>query len=71
MLHDIEFFQSRLSKIDGFEDTGEYLLGIIRSREVKSAPAAPATAAPPVSSAPPPAVEEGPQAPTEDASNGG
>jgi len=40
MLHDVEFFQSRLAKIDGFGDTAEYLKGIIKSKEVKSAPPA-------------------------------
>lgn len=37
MLHDVEFFQSRLGKIDGFGDAGEYLTTIIKSKEIKSA----------------------------------
>ncbi|KAK0739770.1 Vps54-like protein-domain-containing protein [Apiosordaria backusii] len=34
MLRDVEFFQSRLGRIDGFEDAGEYLLKIINSKTV-------------------------------------
>jgi len=37
MLHDVEFFQSRLSKIDGFGDAAEFLKGIIKAKQVKSA----------------------------------
>lgn len=53
MLRDVEFFESRLGKIDGFEDAGEHLTNIIKSKEVKEvktaaaptpAPAAAATA---------------------------
>ena len=40
MLHDVDFFQSRLSKIDGFGDTGDYLKGIINSKEVRTVPTA-------------------------------
>ncbi|KAK3944967.1 vacuolar protein sorting-associated protein 54 [Diplogelasinospora grovesii] len=32
MLRDIELFESRLGKIDGFEDAGEYLRSIIKNR---------------------------------------
>ncbi|KAK4204244.1 putative vacuolar protein sorting-associated protein 54 [Triangularia verruculosa] len=35
MLRDVEFFESRLGKIDGFEDAGEHLLKIINSKTVK------------------------------------
>ncbi|TWU73462.1 hypothetical protein ED733_004948 [Metarhizium rileyi] len=35
MLHDIEFFESKLGKIDGCGDTGEYLTTIIKSKQVK------------------------------------
>ncbi|KAK0719596.1 vacuolar protein sorting-associated protein 54-like protein [Lasiosphaeris hirsuta] len=44
MLHDVEHFQVRLGKIDGFEDLGEYLANIIRAREVKGLAPAPAPA---------------------------
>ncbi|KAK4179494.1 putative vacuolar protein sorting-associated protein 54 [Triangularia setosa] len=37
MLRDVEFFQSRLGKIDGFEDAGEYLFQIINSKTVAEA----------------------------------
>lgn len=37
MLRDIEYFESRLGKIDGFEDASEYLTDIVKSKEVKSA----------------------------------
>jgi len=54
MLRDVEYFQSRLSKIDAFDDAAEHLLKIIRSREVKSsAPPVPTpSAAPPAISSP-------------------
>ena len=45
MLRDVDFFQAKLSKIDGFGDAGEYLTTIIKSKQVKSAaPPAPAAA---------------------------
>ncbi len=34
MLRDVEFFQSRLGKIDGFEDAGDYLVKIIKSNKI-------------------------------------
>ncbi|KAI0100498.1 vacuolar sorting protein [Nemania sp. FL0031] len=34
MLHDVEFFQSKLGKIDGYGDTGEYLNTIIKSKQL-------------------------------------
>lgn len=34
MLRDVEFFQSRLGRIDGFGDAGEFLLGVINSKTV-------------------------------------
>jgi vacuolar protein sorting-associated protein 54 len=52
MLRDVEYFQSRLGKIDGFEDAAEYLTNIIKSKEIKS---------------PPPPPPPSPPAPTEDA----
>ncbi|KAK4105080.1 Vps54-domain-containing protein [Parathielavia hyrcaniae] len=51
MLRDVEFFQSRLGKIDGFEDAGGHLVNIIKSKKI---------AAPPE----PPVVEPAPPAPT-------
>ncbi|KAK3378519.1 Vps54-like protein-domain-containing protein [Podospora didyma] len=46
MLRDVEFFQSRLGKIDGFEDAGDYLLSVIKSKDFKVSTQAPAPAAP-------------------------
>ncbi len=34
MLRDVEFFESRLGKIDGFEDAGDYLRRKIRSKRI-------------------------------------
>ncbi|KAM5342451.1 hypothetical protein ACJ41O_013417 [Fusarium nematophilum] len=36
MLHDVEFLTTKLGKLDGFGDTGEYLQKIIRSKQVKA-----------------------------------
>ncbi|KAK4127633.1 Vps54-domain-containing protein [Parathielavia appendiculata] len=54
MLRDVEYFQSRLGKIDGFEDAGDHLLNIIKSKKIvtpepvtATAPPAPAPAADP------------------------
>jgi vacuolar protein sorting-associated protein 54 len=68
MLRDVEFFQSRLGKIDGFEDAGDYLLSAIKSKKIiapEPAPAptpapapAPTAAAPTPTPSPPPASEE-------------
>ena len=35
MLQDVEFFSSRLGKIDGFGDAGDFLTNIANSKEVK------------------------------------
>ncbi|KAL1870288.1 hypothetical protein VTK73DRAFT_2702 [Phialemonium thermophilum] len=35
MLRDIEYFESRLGKIDGFDDTGKYLADIVKAKEVE------------------------------------
>ncbi|KHO01469.1 Vps54-like protein [Metarhizium album ARSEF 1941] len=35
MLRDVEFFSSRLGKINGFGDTGDFLANIVKSKEVK------------------------------------
>ncbi|KPM44910.1 hypothetical protein AK830_g1646 [Neonectria ditissima] len=37
LLLDVEFFQSNLSSIEGFGDTGEYLTAIIKTQQVKAA----------------------------------
>ncbi|KAL2133646.1 hypothetical protein VTI74DRAFT_2002 [Chaetomium olivicolor] len=46
MLRDVEFFQSRLGKIDGFEDAGEYLVNIIKGKQISAPPPAPPAPAP-------------------------
>lgn len=43
MLRDVEFFKTKLQHIDGFGDTGDYLMGIIKSKQVKSASPPPAS----------------------------
>ncbi|KAK0651914.1 Vps54-like protein-domain-containing protein [Cercophora newfieldiana] len=63
MLRDVKYFQSRLSKIDGFDDTTEHLLSIIHSREVKNTPAPPPPASPPPK--PTPAAKPAPATPDE------
>ncbi|KAJ9151578.1 Vps54-domain-containing protein [Coniochaeta hoffmannii] len=42
MLRDIEHFETRLRDLDGFEDAGEYLRGIVKSKEVAQPDPAPA-----------------------------
>lgn len=37
MLRDMQLFKAKLEHIDGFGDTGDYLVGIINSKQVKSA----------------------------------
>lgn len=34
MLRDTEHFSTKLSKIDGFGDAGEFLKGVVKSKEV-------------------------------------
>ena len=46
ILRDIEYFQSRLAKIDGFQDAGDYLSGIVKSKDIKY-PSAQAQSPPP------------------------
>lgn len=36
MNNDIEFLTTKLGKLDGFRDTGEYLQKIIKSKQVKT-----------------------------------
>lgn len=57
MLRDVDFFQSRLGKIDGFEDAGDYLLGVIKNKKIIAPEPAPAPAPAPAPS-PPPASDE-------------
>jgi vacuolar protein sorting-associated protein 54 len=59
MLRDVEFFQSRLGKIDGFEDAGDYLVKVIKNKQVIAPPPLPAPAPEPAPS-PPPAPEPAP-----------
>ncbi|KAG7289068.1 hypothetical protein NEMBOFW57_005430 [Staphylotrichum longicolle] len=59
MLRDVEFFQSRLGKIDGFEDAGDYLLGVIKNKKIIAPDPAPAPAPPPAPApTPSPASDE-------------
>jgi len=54
MLRDIDHFQARLSKIDGFGDAGEYLRSIVKRRKAELDAAngvRPAAAAPAATSA--------------------
>lgn len=37
MLRDFEFFKTKLQHIDGFGNTGDYLIDIVKSKQVKSA----------------------------------
>lgn len=37
MLHDLEYFKTKLGHIDGCIDTSDYLIGIVKSKQVKSA----------------------------------
>lgn len=69
MLRDVEYFQSRLSKMDGFEDAGEHLTKIIKSREVKPPAAPPAPPTPSEPAAPPTPAASEPPAPTESAAS--
>ncbi|KAK4149450.1 vacuolar protein sorting-associated protein 54 [Chaetomidium leptoderma] len=63
MLRDVEFFQSRLGKIDGFEDAGDYLVNMIKGRKI-SAPS-PAPTPEPAPSPPPPPAQPVPEASSE------
>ena len=36
MLRDVELFQAKLAKLDGFGDAGEFLANIVKSKEMKS-----------------------------------
>ncbi|EON98636.1 putative garp complex component protein [Phaeoacremonium minimum UCRPA7] len=46
MLRDVDFFQAKLGKIDGFGDAGEYLTTIIKSKKIAAPAAAPPAEAP-------------------------
>lgn len=68
MLRDVEYFQSRLSKMDGFEDAGDHLANIVKSREVKppaAPPAPPTPSEPPSEPVAPPTPASEPLAPAE------
>ena len=41
MLHDTEFFKSRISKIDGAGDIGDYLVNIVNAKAVAERPKPP------------------------------
>jgi len=56
MLGDVEYFESRLSRIDGFEDAAEYLSNIIKSKEIAAPP--PPPSAPSTTTSPPPDEKE-------------
>ncbi|KAL2152056.1 hypothetical protein VTH82DRAFT_5240 [Thermothelomyces myriococcoides] len=53
MLQDVEYFKSRLGKIDGFDDAGDHLVNVIRKL---AAPPPPPTPEPVPQSPPPPAT---------------
>ncbi|TEA22400.1 Vacuolar protein sorting-associated protein 54 [Colletotrichum sidae] len=36
MLRDVEFFITKLGKLDGFRDTGDYLKGLVNSKEIRT-----------------------------------
>jgi vacuolar protein sorting-associated protein 54 len=44
MIRDVEFFATKLGKLDGFGDAGENLLNLARSKEVKAPEPPPAPA---------------------------
>ena len=41
MLHDTEYFKSRISKIDGAGDIGDYLVNIVTAKAVAERPKPP------------------------------
>lgn len=45
MLRDVEFFRSRVAKLDGANDVGAWLVGVVAAKEVVAATAAAAAAA--------------------------
>lgn len=58
MMKDVDYFETRLGKLDGFEDAAEHLRGLVKSKEVK-APAPPREPPAP----PPPSKDEEPEKP--------
>lgn len=46
MLRDAEFFESRLSKIDGSGDVGSHIVDIVKSKPIASTSGAATTSAP-------------------------
>jgi vacuolar protein sorting-associated protein 54 len=45
MIRDIEYYIAKLGKIDGFGDSGEYLMNIVQSKQIEP-PEPPAPAVP-------------------------
>lgn len=70
MLRDVESFNVRLGKIDGFDEVGDSLLNIVKAKEIK----APATPPPPAAAAATTAAEteekKGEKEPEEEAKDG-
>lgn len=54
MYRDVEFLQSRLGKMDGFGDTAEHLLKIIRGKSITATPEPAPNQAPAKTPSPPP-----------------
>lgn len=65
MQSDINYLNSRLAKIEGFGDTGDYLLNVVKSKKVESPPPPPAV---PAKDTAEPKREDAPKA--EEKSNG-
>lgn len=47
MIDDLELFSTKLGKLEGFSDAGDYLVGLVQAKEVEApkavAPSTPAT----------------------------
>lgn len=65
MESDIEYLMSRLSKIEGFGDTGENLVGIVRSKKLPEKKAEPVAVAKPESNTEPAATKDSSEEPKE------
>ncbi|PGH00766.1 hypothetical protein AJ79_08104 [Helicocarpus griseus UAMH5409] len=53
MLSDAEYFKTKIDKIDGSRDLGDYLVGIVNAKFVASSPKPPASPSPPTQEADP------------------
>lgn len=42
MIDDLELFSTKLGKLEGFSDAGDYLIGLVRAKHVETPKAAPA-----------------------------